>query len=110
MRKLPFLVTFLLVALACSGGSTSIDITKYDRTCKNALDCVLVATDACCGCQTSSINSDSLAQFQSDLAAAKKNCGSTVCPPIQCVSVMAGCQAGLCISQMASPPMDASTD
>jgi len=101
MRK--GIVTFIafFVVIACSG-TTSINIEKYDRTCNNLNDCFVIATDACCGCPIAAINVDSKAQYLSDLAAAKNNCSGMACPNIACQNLVAGCQAGLCITQGAS--------
>jgi hypothetical protein len=107
MRKLVFLSWALGMGFAC-GGPTSLDIEKYDRTCGNLNDCVLVATDACCGCKSSAINVNSLTQYQADLASAKNNCGGVSCPNMTCANLTVGCAAGLCISM--APVADAGTD
>jgi hypothetical protein len=108
MRKLVFGLVAWMATIACSAGSTSMDLQKYDRSCTNLNSCILVATDACCGCPTSAINADSQAQFDADFAAAKKNCANVACPGISCPNVTVGCQAGLCITQNAVA--DAGTD
>jgi hypothetical protein len=96
-----------VVIVACSGTS-AIDIEKYDRSCNNLNDCFVVVTDACCGCPNAAINVDAKAQYMTDLAAAKMNCGGVACPAIACIAVVTGCQAGLCITQAAT--IDAGTD
>jgi hypothetical protein len=106
MRKRGVLVA-VFVLVACSG-STAINIQNYDRSCNNATVCVAVQTDACCGCQTSAINKDALAQFQSDLAAAKSNCGGVSCQNMACQNLVVGCAAGVCVTEPA--PVDAGGD
>jgi hypothetical protein len=107
MRKALLSFVTLLVIVACSSGSTAIDIEKYDRSCANLNDCVVVATDACCGCPIAAISTDSEAQYMTDLAAAKKNCGGMSCSNMACQTVVPGCAAGLCITQL---PPDAGPD
>jgi hypothetical protein len=109
MRKGAFALAATLVALiCCSGGSTNLNILNYDRECPNASVCVLVATDACCGCPESAINSSSLTQYNADLAAAKMNCGGMSCSNMACPNLVPGCSGGVCTSEPA--PSDAGTD
>lgn len=110
MRKLLlFASTLIAIAAACGGGSTSVDPLKYDRSCSNANDCVLVATDACCGCLTAAINVGSKSQYDADFAAAKNDCGTTPCPGAQCEAYAPGCSAGVCVVTQ-PPPVDAGAD
>jgi hypothetical protein len=97
---------------ACGGGSTSIDPEKYDRTCKNANDCIPIVTDACgCGCDTAAINVGSQAQYQADFAAAQSNCpgGGPLPCGLQCPAYVAGCSGLVCVITQPQP-VDAGTD
>ncbi len=98
MRKLLVIALCALAIATACGGSSSLDVRDYDRSCKNANDCVLVATDACCGCLTSAINAGAQAQYAADLANAKKNCSATPCSGFQCVTTTPGCLGGVCIA------------
>ena len=110
MRKLLlFAFTLIVIGAACGGGSSSIDPEKYDRTCKNANDCVLIVTDACCGCPSAAINIGAQSQYTADLADAKKNCSGVACPGVQCLSYVAGCSGGVCVVTQ-PPPADAGSD
>jgi len=106
MRKGAFPVTVAVVAVACSG-STELNIQNYDRACTAASDCVVVATDACCGCPASAINMSSLAQYNADLSSAKNNCGNMTCPPVHCLTVVPACVGGVCVSEL---PPDSGAD
>ncbi len=88
------LAAIVAVVFAACGGPTTLDVTKYDRTCNSSSDCAAVSTDACCGCPTSAINKSALSQYEADLSAAAKNCGT--CTEKPCAAVLAQCNAGLC--------------
>jgi hypothetical protein len=108
MRK-PLLFASIVVAVgaACSSGSSSIDPEKYDRACKSANDCVLIATDACCACPSAAINVSAQTQYNADFANARKNC-TGLCPGAHCESYAAGCSGGVCV--VTQPLADAGTD
>lgn len=108
MRKLLLSMAVVAVIAAACGGSSSIDPEKYDRSCSNATDCVLIITDACCGCDTAAINVNAQAQYEADLAAARTHCDGVACPGFACQTVTAGCNGGVCV--LTQPPADAGAD
>ena len=101
IELLPFLLLAWSACDDCTPEGNIPVIDDYNASCATADDCELVAWPTCgCACGGHAISKSRRDAYERDVASIKPCC-DTAAPLCDCVTVVAQCEEGQCISRPA---------